>query len=180
MSGPKTDTRNIIDPYKYWTTEAILADLDEKRHNFSVLCCNIQGDFNLSTIVRNSNAFLAKQVIIYGKKKWDRRGAVGTQNYTNFKHVCEADDSQLDELLKDCHVIGIDNVENAKPINKFDWNIDKHIVMCFGEENSGLPKEILDICDDIVYIEQYGSVRSLNVGCASSIAMFDFCSKRIV
>lgn len=166
--------KNVIDIYKYWTTEAIKADLDIKRHNFSVLCCNIQGDFNIGSVVRNANAFLAKEVILYGRKKFDRRGAVGTQNYTNFRHVREAEN--LNEALKDCgKLIAIDNVPYAKDVSTYRWP-DEHFTVVFGEESCGIPQEILDICDDIVYIEQYGSVRSLNVGCASAIVMYDIVS----
>lgn len=172
------ETRNVTDFYRYWQTDAITADLDTKRNNFSAVCCNVQGDFNIGTIVRNSNAFLAKEVIIYGKKKYDKRATVGTHNYTHFKHVVEKDIDSLREALRGSFIVGIDNIEKAKSIETFVWPKDVHVAMCFGEENGGLPKEILDICNDFVYISQYGSVRSLNVGCASAISMFSYMSQR--
>ena len=76
------ETRNVIDHYHYWKHEAIIADLDSKRNNFTVLCSNLYNDFNIATVIRNSNAFLAKQVILYGSKQYDRRGTVGTHHYT--------------------------------------------------------------------------------------------------
>lgn len=165
------DTRNIIDYYKYWTTEAVLADLDAKRNNFSVLISNKFHDFNIGSVIRNANAFLAKEVIVYGSKKFDHRGTVGTHHYTHFKHV------RLTEKLEfpDSVVIGIDNIPNSKPIENFNWPRDKHVVLAFGQEDIGLPPEILAVCNDFAYIKQYGSVRSLNVGCASAIAMFSYC-----
>lgn len=170
------DPRNIIDPYKYWTNEAIVADLDTKRHNFGVLCVNIQGDFNVGSVVRNANAFLAQEVILYGRKRFDRRGSVGTYNYTHFRHVREVD--SLDIVLNDYElVVGVDNVEEAAPLEIFEWPTNKKVLMCFGEENSGLIPEIVTRCDSVVFIRQYGSVRSLNVGCASGIAMYDYCRK---
>ena len=171
-----SDPRNVIDTYKYWKHEAIIADLDVKRHNFGVLCCNIQGDFNLGTIVRNANAFLSQEVIIYGRKKFDRRGAVGTYKYTHFRHVRETE--ELDETLSGYDlIVGVDNVDRAIPLENFEWPKDKKTLMCFGEEGGGLPYEVIDKCHKIVYIKQYGSVRSLNVGCASSIAMFHYCTQ---
>lgn len=169
--------RNVIDFYKYWETEAILADLNKKRHNFTVLCSNLYNDFNLSTIIRNSNAFLAKEVVIYGRKQWDRRGAVGTQNYTNFKYTNNLED--LKDLFNSSVVVGIDNLENSEPIDSFEWPSDRHVVMIFGQEQVGIPDELIAFCDHLVYIRQYGSVRSLNVGCASSIAMYDYVNKVI-
>ena len=168
------DNRNILDHFKYWTTDAIKADLDQRRHNFSVLISNKFHDFNIGTVVRNSNAFLAKEVLIYGRKQFDRRGAVGTNHYENLKHLRE-----IEELnFSDSVVVGIDNLEGAVPIETFVWPTT-HVILAFGQEDVGLPEEILKICNHLVYIKQYGSVRSLNVGCASSIAMYDYCQKTL-
>lgn len=170
------DTRNVINYYKYWETEAIIADLDAKRHNFSVLCANIQGDFNIGTVIRNANAFLAKEVIIFGKKKFMPNGAVGTHHYTHFQHVTESDD--LSKLkTPDVYIVGVDNIDGAQAIDTIELPQDKHIIFAFGEENSGLPPEMLDMCDALVYIKQYGSVRSLNVGSASGIIMYEYCRR---
>lgn len=170
------DTRSVIDYYKYWTDDAIRADLDTKRHNFSVLVSNKLKDFNLSTLVRNSNAFLAKEVIIYGRKKWDRRGAIGTHNYTHFKHV--RTEEELSDVIKDQLVIGVDNINNAKPMETYNWP-EQHFIVAFGQEDVGLPKEVIDQCRDLVYIKQYGSTRSLNVGCASAITLYDIVRKGV-
>lgn len=166
------DKRNVVDFYKYWSDDAIRADLDEKRHNFSVLVTNFVRDFNLSAIIRNSNAFLAKEVIIYGSKQYDRRGTIGTHHYTNFKHVKEI--GSLDEIARDSILVGIDNIERSIPIEDYKWDYDKHIIMAFGEESVGLRPEIIERCSQLLYIKQYGSVRSLNVGCASAITMFSY------
>jgi len=171
---------NVIDYYKEWETKAILGDLDTKRKNFTVLCSNIENDFNISTVIRNSNAFLASEVWIYGRKQYDRRGAVGTQNYTHFKHVKDIENVHNEiRVLKQKHgnirIVGIDNVDGAFPINTYAWPNHQHILMIFGQEKNGVPKELLDICDEVLYIKQYGSVRSLNVGTASGIAMYSYC-----
>lgn len=170
------DNRNVINYYKYWETEAIIADLDTKRHNFSILCANIQGDFNIGTVIRNSNAFMAKEVIVYGKKKFDKRGAVGCYHYTHFKHVNEIEDLSV---LKtpDVYIVGVDNIDGAETIDDIEFPKDKHIIFAFGEENSGLTPEMMAICDALVYIKQFGSTRSLNVGTASGIIMYEYCRR---
>jgi len=141
------DTRNVTDFYKYWETDAIRADLDSKRHNFSVMCANIQGDFNIGTVIRNANAFLA-----------------------------ELED--LSTLRRDdVYIVGVDNIEGAEAIDNIELPMDKHIIFAFGEENSGLTPEMLAVCDALVYIKQFGSVRSLNVGTASGIIMYEYCRR---
>ena len=170
-----SDKRNIIDYYKYWEIDAIKADLDAKRNNFSVLISNEFHDFNIGSVIRNANAFLAKEVVIYGRKQYDRRGTVGTHLYENLKHVREAEDLMLPE---DAVVVGVDNLDDALPIDTFVWP-KQHVVLAFGQEQLGLSEDVKKICNHFVYIRQFGSVRSLNVGCASAIAMYDYCSKMV-
>lgn len=172
------DGRNIIDHYKYWKNEVILADLDSKRHNFSILCWNTGYDFNISNIIRSGNAFLAKEVILFQRKKFDKRGCVGTQHYTRFKHFKQIDNltEWLNSLTQRPKIIAVENVPQAKSITTFQWP-KEHVIMMFGQESLTLPQELLDLADDTVYIPMYGSVRSLNVGNAATIAMYDYVSK---
>lgn len=166
------DKRNVVDFYKYWTNDSINAHLDMNRHDFGILCCNFNSDFNISTTIRNNNAFLAKEVFIYGHKNWDRRGAVGAHLYSRIHHLPDKKDL---EMLENYTWVGIDNIEGAIPMGSYEW--PKNPLMCFGQEQAGLPEEIIERCQDVVYIKQYGSVRSLNVGTASGIAMYDYTSK---
>lgn len=170
-----TDTRNVIDHYKYWKIDAIRADLDLKRHNFSVLISNKFTDFNIGSVIRNANAFLASAVVIYGRRQFDRRGTVGTHLYENLKYVKEVEELSFGDAL----IVGLDNIDGARPMETFAWPADRHVVMAFGQEDIGLPDEFKAICHELVYIKQYGSVRSLNVGCASAIAMYDYCTKTV-
>lgn len=172
---------NVIDYYKDWEATAILGDLNTKRNNFTVIASNLENDFNIATCIRNSNAFMASEVWIYGRKQYDRRGTVGTHHYTNFKHVKTIEN--VEQALVDLRtkhgevvIVGMDNIDRAMNINHYNWSEDVHTVMVFGQEKNGIPQELLNLCDDVVYIPQYGSVRSLNVGTASGIAMHSYCS----
>jgi len=176
MNTPK-ETRNIINHYWYWEHQAIMADLDSKRHPFSILCCNLGQDFNIASTIRNSNAFLAKEVIIWGSKQYDKRGTVGTHNYTHFKYFKEEEFSQLIDYIDGTHIVGFDDDKEAKPLDEYEWP-DCHCTLVFGQEQIGIPKEVKNICHEMVYIKQYGSVRSLNVAVASGIAMYDLCAKK--
>ena len=180
------ETRNIIDHYAYWKDDAIRADLDTKRFNYSVVCCNIGNDFNIATVIRNANAFLAKEVVIYGLKKYDRRGTVGTHHYTYFHHVRDINSlsnffvNVTNEYVhqgRRVRIVAIDNVPESTDVNQYSFDPDTHYLMVFGQEQIGIPDNVLNMCDDIVYIPQYGSVRSINVGCASSIIMNNYCSQ---
>lgn len=167
------DRRNVIDHYKYWSHESITADLDTKRSQLVVVCENFAYDFNIATVVRNSNAFLAGCVWIVGRKRFDRRGTCGTHKYEHIHHA-----ASIEEVLshyEDYRVVAIDNVESASPINEYRWR-DKSIII-LGQEQIGVSNMSLAQADDIVYIPQVGSTRSINVGSASAIAMYDYAAK---
>ena len=168
-------TRNVIDRYKNWSTESIRRDLQRTANPFAVCMEHWQGDFNISTLIRNANAFNAKKVCYLGKKKYDRRGTVGTHHYVNIDYL-GISYSSLVNLKNEYTIVAIDNnVPNTHKLGEFDWNmLEKPPLMVFGEEGVGLTDEVLKIADYSVEIPQYGSVRSLNVGTSSGIVMYDF------
>ena len=167
--------RNVIDKYKNWPTDAIRRDLQETANPFSVCMEHWQGDFNISTLIRNSNAFNARRVYYIGKKRFDRRGAVGTHHYVDLNYL-DNDYSRLVDLKKEYTIVAVDNnISNTHKLGEFDWlSLEKPPLMLFGEEGVGLTTPALEIADYCVEIPQYGSVRSLNVGTSSGILMYDF------
>jgi tRNA G18 (ribose-2'-O)-methylase SpoU len=164
------DNRNVIDHYKYWNEDAIRASLDTKRFPFIVVCENFDKDFNISTVIRNCNAFTGKEIWIVGNRRWDRRGAVGTHHYEHVKHAESVGEIVLQH--PDYKVIVCEAYPDAKDIRAYDW--PEKTILVFGQESIRVTDETLAIADDVVYIPQYGSTRSLNVGCASAIAMYSY------
>lgn len=172
------DTRNVTDKYKTWTVESIKDDLNTKRHCFYVAIENYQHDYNIGSIVRSANAFNAKGVHIIGKKHWNRRGAMSTEKYLNlFEHK---DVKEFVAWAKDNNqtIIGIDNIKGSTDLNKSD--LPKNVVLVFGQEGPGLSPEIQKYCTKIIAIEQFGSTRSVNVGVASGIIMYEWIRRNVL
>lgn len=168
------DSRNVIDYYKTWETEAIRADLDTKRSEMVIICMNLTSDYNKASVVRNNNAFLGREVWMVGKKRFDKRGTVGTHNYEHVKHT--EDWQGLFAELRDqgYKIVGVDNVEGAR--NVAYAPMEKFTAFVFGEEGLGLSEHMLDNVDEILYIAQGGSVRSLNVAVAAGIIQHHYFS----
>ncbi len=167
--------RNVVDEFKDIPTEEIKQILKDKALPYAVCMEMLLGDFNLSTLIRNSNAFGAREVFYLGPKKhWDRRGACGTNHYTDVNYLKNND--ELIELKKKYPVfIGIENTEDAILYDDFQW--PENFIILFGEEGRGLSDDALKLCDHVVKINQVGSVRSVNVGTASGIIMSNIESK---
>jgi len=163
------DSRNVADHYRYWSMEAIVADLDTKRHPFHVAIENWQHDLNIGSIVRTANAFLADTVHIVGRKRWNRRGAMVTDRYQHVVH--HPDVESFVAWAKDAGVpiIGVDNVEGSVPFEK--TKLPESCVLLFGQEGPGLSQEAIDASDMVIDIAQYGSTRSINASAAAAIVM---------
>lgn len=170
------DRRNVLDEYRYWRTDAIVADLDTRRHSFHVAIENFQHDFNIGTIVRNANAFLAHTVHIVGKRRWNRRGAMVTDRYQHIEHHPTVEDFAAWAADADIPLIGIDIGEGSAPIETTP--LPHRCVLVFGQEGPGLSDEMTAHCTEILHITQYGSTRSINVGVASGIAMYEFVRRQ--
>src|SRR4051794_30487048 len=163
------DRRNVVDRYRYWTMEAIVADLDSRRHPFHVAIENWQHDFNIGSVVRTANAFLAKEVHIIGNRRWNRRGAMVTDRYQHIRHH-----PTVEEFVAWAHgerlaVIGIDNLPGSVPLETYA--LPKASVLVFGQESVGLTDAVRGAADATLAIAQYGSTRSINAGAAAAIAM---------
>ena len=163
------DRRNVVDRYRYWSMEAIVADLDTRRHDFHVAIENWQHDFNIGTIVRTANAFLAKEVHIVGNRRWNRRGAMVTDRYQHVRHhpsVTELADSLRDQGVT---LLGIDNLPGSQPLETLE--LPRRCCLLFGQEGPGLSEDARKACDGTFSIAQFGSTRSINASAAAAIAM---------
>jgi tRNA G18 (ribose-2'-O)-methylase SpoU len=175
------DTRNVVDKYRYWSMEAIVADLDANRHNFHVAIENWQHDLNIGSIVRTANAFLAKQVHIIGNKRWNRRGAMVTDRYQHILHHPTVEEfvtwSKTANDGKEMPIIAIDNVPGCKQLESY--KLPESCVLLFGQEGPGLSDAAIAASKDVVEITQFGSTRSINASAAAAITMHQWVMQNV-
>ncbi len=165
------DSRNVVDKYRNWTNEAIKEDMIANSTELEIAIENIAHDFNMGTIVRNANAFCVRRVHIIGRRQWNKRGAMVTNKYLDVVHHPSIDDF-LASIKPDYHLIAIDNQKGAE--NLAEDNLPLKSILIFGSESDGISPELLAKAETMVQIEQLGSTRSINVGVASGIAMYEW------
>lgn len=163
------DRRNVVDRYRYWSMEAIVADLDTHRHGFHVAIENWQHDFNIGTIVRTANAFLAAEVHIVGNRRWNKRGAMVTDRYQHLRHHATVDELAEDLHARGVRLLGIDNLPGSEHLETMD--IPESVCFLFGQEGPGLSESAREAVDGTFSIAQFGSTRSINASAAAAIAM---------
>lgn len=163
------DRRNVADRYRYWSLEAVVADLDTRRHGFHVAIENWQHDLNIGSVVRTANAFLACEVHIVGRRRWNRRGAMVTDRYQHVRHHPDVADLIAWANSEDLPVLGVDNLPGSVPLE--GYALPRACVLLFGQESVGLSDEARAAAVDVLHIAQFGSTRSINAGAAAAIAM---------
>jgi tRNA G18 (ribose-2'-O)-methylase SpoU len=163
------DRRNVIDRYRYWSVEAIVADLDSRRHPLHVAIENWQHDFNIGSIVRTANAFNVCAVHVVGRRRWNRRGAMVTDRYLHLQHHPSMEALALWAGEGGLPLLGIDNLPGAVPLET--TQLPTACVLVFGTEGSGLSDAARASCEATLSIAQFGSTRSINAGAAAAIAM---------
>jgi tRNA G18 (ribose-2'-O)-methylase SpoU len=164
------DHRNVADRYRYWTVEAVVADLDQRRHPLRVAIQNWEHDFNIGSMVRTANAFNVAGVHIVGRRRWNRRGAMVTDRYLHVEHHPDVADFRGWLAEHGYTAVGVDNLPGSEPLER--TALPERACLVFGSEGPGLTEEMVAACSSLVAITQYGSTRSLNAGAAAAIAMY--------
>ena len=172
------DRRNVVDRFRYWSEAAIRADLDARRHPFHVAIENWRHDMNIGAVVRNANAFLAAEVHVIGRRKWNRRGALVTERYQHLRHHPDLDAFAAWAREAGLPVLGVDNLPGARPLPEVD--LPRACVLLLGQEGPGLSDEARALARAVLSIPQFGSTRSINAGVASGIAMYEWLRQHVL
>ena len=176
------DRRNVEDRYRYWRLEAIVADLDGRRHDFHVAVENWGHDFNIGSVIRSANAFNARAFHIVGRRRWNRRGAMVTDRYQHEHHHADVADLARWAAVAggDGHgipLVGVDNVPGSVALETYP--LPRACVLVLGQEGPGLTEEMRAACDVVLHITQFGSTRSVNAGAAAAVAMHAWVRRHV-
>ncbi len=163
------DTRNVVDEYRYWRREAIVADIDRRRHPLHVAIENFGNDANIGAVVRTANAFAVHTVHIVGRRRWNRRGAMVTDRYQHLAHHDGTDSLLAFARAAGLQVVAVDNVPGAVRLEQTP--LPRECLLLFGQEGPGISEAARSGAEMTVSIAQFGSTRSINAGAAAGIAM---------
>lgn len=163
------DRRNVVDAYRYLRREAIIADIDTRRHALHIAIENFENDANIGTVVRTANAFAVDTVHIVGRRRWNRRGAMVTDRYQHLLHHDTTDSVVAWAVEHGLTVVAIDNTPGSVPLETVE--LPKRCLLLFGQEGPGVTAAAQAAAVMTCSIAQFGSTRSINAGVAAGIAM---------
>jgi tRNA G18 (ribose-2'-O)-methylase SpoU len=159
----------------------------QDRFPFAVMTLNVLGDMNVSTVIRSAHLMGAERVAVFGRRKIDNRGLVGTGNYQQVDRVWGVDeDLQLQQtpFLDYCNTHAYTPVfveQGGSNVYDVDWklmhftcsNLHKKIMLVLGTEREGVPDHIIQagktLGGSVVSIPQRGVIRSHNLSMAFAI-----------
>lgn len=170
------DKRNVTDEFRGMSVELIKQTLDESRQPLHIAIENLERDYNMGTIVRSANAFNVGVVHIIGRKQWNRRGAMVTDKYMNIRYHQSVD--EFVAAVGGLTIIGVDNIPGSKPLASV--RLPRDCVLVFGSESSGISNTMITACQQLVAIEQFGSTRSINVGVAAGVVMYEWLRQNVL
>lgn len=177
---------NVHDCYQNLSQEKV-KNISTK---YSLPCClmlyNLTGDINIGMAIRTAAIFGCSDVYVVGKKHYDKRSEVGASNYINI-HRYETFEPQLFEKLNLIPIIVEQGGIPMEEFSFFEHNLLPHLlphtlphntkcVFIVGSEDCGFSSKFLKSmrnCKTIT-ISQYGVMRSLNVGVAASIVLYEY------
>jgi tRNA G18 (ribose-2'-O)-methylase SpoU len=166
------DARNVVDAYRYWTHEAIVADIDKRRHPLHVA---IGHDANIGGVVCTANVFAVDTVHIVGRRRWNRRGAMVTDRYQRLCHHDSTADLLSFAAGADLTVVAVDNLPGAVRLEQ--TTLPRNCLLLFGQEGPGISDDARAGAAMTVSIAHFGSTRSINVSVAAGIAMHTWISQ---
>ena len=171
------DRRNVVDRYRYWRREAVVEDLDLRRHDFHVAIENWQHDFNIGSVVRTANAFLAREVHVVGLRRWNRRGAMVTDRYQHLRYHGDVESFASWAAAASLPVVGVDNLPGSVPLES--TRLPRACVLLLGQEGPGLSPAAREAVSLVVSVAQFGSTRSINAGAAAAVAMHTWVRQHV-
>jgi len=167
-----SDTRNVMDEFKGLAHEDIVKQLDGRGVELEIAIENTLRDFNMGTIVRTANAVGVRTIHVIGRRQWNKRGAMMSDKYLSVEYYPSPKDFKDAMVSKSKQIYACENNVTSLPL--YDTELPTELVWVFGQEGTGLSDEILKVCDAVISIPQLGSTRSMNVGVAAGVAMYEW------
>ena len=151
-----------------------------KKTPLIVILDNIRSLNNIGSIFRTCDAFLVSKIYLCGitAKPPNRKinktalGSTDSVEWDYFKSTIKLIEKLKSEGVK---IWSIEQVERAQKLNyieKIDSKL-KHAIV-FGNEIKGVDQKIIDISENTIEIDQYGTKHSLNVSVAAGIVIWKF------
>ena len=147
----------------------------------TIVLDNVRSALNVGSVFRTSDAFLIENIILCGitatpPNKEIRKAALGASDSVNWEFEKNTVDAVTNLKNNGYHIMGIEQADKSSKLNDFTLP-NKPIAIIMGNEVKGVSQEVLDICDDVMEIPQFGTKHSLNIAVTTGIVIWELWKK---
>ncbi len=149
----------------------------------TIVLDNVRSSLNVGSVFRTSDAFLIEKIILCGitptpPNKDIRKSALGSTDSVDWDYENNTIDAVLKLKKNNYQIIGVEQVKESTMLNNF--NISKNpIAIIFGNEVDGVNNDVINLCNEIIEIPQFGTKHSLNISVSSGIVIWELWNKLV-
>jgi tRNA G18 (ribose-2'-O)-methylase SpoU len=171
---------------KLWELQRLTVEEFKGQPKFPlvVVLDDIRSFNNVGSFFRTADAFNIEQIFLCGitpcpPHREIQKTALGATETVDWQHA--ADILQVIRSLKDqgyC-VCVVEQAETTLMLNDIDQLAEEKFALVFGNEVDGVNQKVIDLCDRVIEIPQFGTKHSLNVSVCGGVVMWEFAKKWI-
>ena len=143
-----------------------------------VVLDNVRSLNNIGSIFRTADAFRIEEVLLCGitarpPHKDIRKTALGATESVAWRYFEQTQEALNDLRSKNYKIAAVEQAENAYALNDFEVDLSQGLAVVFGHEVQGVAQEVVDLCDAVIEIPQFGTKHSLNVSVSAGIVLWN-------
>ena len=148
-----------------------------KKTPITIVLDNVRSALNVGSIFRTADAFLIEKIILCGitttpPNKEIRKVALGSTDSVNW----EFEESTLNTVSKlkkkGYYMMAVEQAEGSTKLNSCTLT-KQPIAIIMGHEINGVSQDVINICDEVIEIPQFGTKHSLNISVATGIVIWE-------
>jgi 23S rRNA (guanosine2251-2'-O)-methyltransferase len=153
-----------------------------KKNPVYIILDNVLDTYNIGSIFRLADSVSAEKVILCGETETPphtriKKASINTTEWVTWEHFSTTVEAikDLRAKIKDIIIVAVEQDAKSIPYDKADYKFP--VALIVGHESTGVSREVLDMCDQIVEIPMWGVNKSLNVVVSLGIVLFEAMKK---
>ena len=152
-----------------------------KKTPITIVLDNVRSALNVGSVFRTSDAFVIEKIILCGitacpPNKEIRKAALGSTESVEWEYVKDTIDAVQQLIKEGYHVVAIEQADKSTQLNEFELP-KKPIAIIMGNEVNGVAQEVINECNTVIEIPQFGTKHSLNISVTTGIVIWELWKK---
>lgn len=151
---------------------------------FVIVLDNIRSHSNVGSVFRTADAFLTARIYLCGitacpPHREIQKTALGATGSVEWKYFKNTMDAILELRSEGYRIVGIEQAEGSVPLDEITLEENQRYALVFGHEVNGVDQKVIDVCDYVVEIPQFGTKHSFNIAVSAGIVLWEMNRKYV-